>query len=229
MIFQFATMPYLHAMHKCVILLLFLLPQFVLAQGKPASKDQLILEFSQESWLNAPEEIQTEWYSWGIGLNLYNDLIINKHWSIAPGVSVLFHNVYSNYRFRRDENTGESIYEILTPDSYTNNKIVTQYIDIPLEIRFRGNPDDFGRFLRIYAGAKVGYNISSFSKYVDDNLKVKHYNLAELNDFRYGLTLRVSYSFVGVHVYYSLSELFQENGPMQGMTPLSVGISFFGL
>lgn len=216
-------------MYRLAFFLFLLVPQLIKAQGKPASKDQLILEFSQESWLNAPEEIQTEWYSWGIGLNFYKDLIINKNWSVAPGVSVLFHNVYSNYRFRRDENTGQSIYEILPEDSYRVNKIVTQYIDIPLEIRFRGKPDDFGRFLRIYAGGKVGYNVSSFSKYVDDNLKVKHYNLAELNDLRYGLTLRLSYSFVGVHVYYSLSELFQENGPMQGMTPLSVGISFFGL
>jgi hypothetical protein len=222
-------MLYLRAMFRALLFLLVFIPEFILAQGKPASKDQFILEFSQESWLNAPQEIKTEWYSWGIGMNFYKDIIINKHWSIAPGASVLFHNVYSNYRFRRDENTGESIYEILTPDSYRNNKIVTQYLDIPLEIRFRGNPDEFGRFLRIYAGAKVGYNISSFSKYVDDNLKVKHYNLAELEDIRYGLTLRLSYSFVGVHVYYSLSELFMENGPMQGMTPLSVGISLFGL
>lgn len=72
---------------------------------------------------------------------------------------------------------------------------------------------------------KGGWLFQDHTKYKDEDMKSKSYNLDHLNAFQYGLTARMGYSKLGVNGYYALSGIFEKDkGP--DLVPFSIGISF---
>ena len=88
-----------------------------------------------------------------------------------------------------------------------------------------------GRSFKLAVGFKFGVLLSSYMKYkgddpsnTADNLKIKVYNLDNISSTRYGLTGRIGYADVSIFGYYSLSTLFEKNGPQ--VTPFAIGLTF---
>jgi len=76
----------------------------------------------------------------------------------------------------------------------------------------------------------LGYVFSSRSKYVSDTEKISFSN-GDIRQFQYGLTFNFGWNTFNDHIYYSLSNLFNDNITLDGelieMKPLRVGFVFY--
>jgi hypothetical protein len=161
----------------------------------------------------------------------YDKQLWNSKFSVHPGIGVGL----ERYKFNNDRTLGyiagpNSLYDTLrmVPASslvgsnrIKKSQLITNYIDIPLEIRFTSNPSDPARSLKASLGFKFGFLYDSFTKvkYSQDGevKKRKEKQDYNLNPFRYGATARIGVGSFSIYSYISLSPLFKEGkGPNDG-------------
>src|SRR5690606_41502951 len=93
--------------------------------------------------------------------------------------------------------------------------LVTNYINVPVEIRFSTPPHDRSRSFRASVGGRVGYLYDSFTKikYSQDSevrsiMDKQNYNLRKL---RYGAFFKIGIGNIGLITYYNLTPLIDDN------------------
>ena len=218
-------------------ILMMLLTTTAWSQDRPGGQDRLVAQFNWNSWLNTPDDIEVRWFSRGINLFVMYDLPLGKSpISLAPGIGIASDNVYHNGLFTANDTI---TFISAIPDSLTfsSNKLQTTYLEVPLELRFRTKPNSKGQSFKIAAGIRGGLLITSHAKYkgegtafglTQQEIKYKQYDIPNLENLRYGATVRVGYGPFNVNAYYGLSTLF-EKGRGPEMVPFQQGISFNGL
>jgi hypothetical protein len=166
----------------------------------------------------------------GININYNYDIKIINNFSFAPGLGVSV----NNYGFK-DAITIKNVGKVDSVDNIYNDypnlkrsKLSATYIDIPLEFRWKSNPDI--NSFKITLGFKAGILASAHTKikYKDDGAKViKNKEDFNLERFRYGIYGRVGYGVISLFGYYSLSELFQSGKAPEArsIVPYTIGIS----
>ena len=194
-----------------------------------------MLEFGFNFPFDEPDAFDAEfWGSRTCNVYYQYDMRIGKSkFSVHPGIGFSL----ERFKFNNDYTLGTtSDGAVLIPayETYQGIKksmIVTNYIDVPLEIRFSTNPSDPGRSFRASIGGRVGYLYDSFTKikYREDGetKKIKNKQDFSLNDFRYGAFVKIGVGNLTLFGYYNFSPLFKDDrGPEQtDMTSLTVGIS----
>ena len=167
------------------------------------------------------------------GINIYYTYdikLIGEKFSFSPG----FGFGTTNYTFKDPVTLGYSGDTLVVKNVSSNykglkkSKLAANYLDIPLELRFRSGADV--NSFKIALGVKAGILVSSLTKvkYKDDGWKkLKNKEDFELEKFRYGVYGRVGYGAFHLFAYYSLSDLFQKNNGPQGrsITPYMIGIT----
>lgn len=108
------------------------------------------------------------------------------------------------------------------------------YLELPLE--FRAVTSTGRETFRFILGFKAGVLVSAHTKIKygtgDDIRTEKLKDNFFLNRFRYGIYSRIGYKSIHAYLYYSLSDLFQNNKLVSGtatnqnVTPLMFGLSF---
>lgn len=217
--------------------------------GKLIQADRVVADIFTDMWMRngaASDSITPKQINLGGNVYIMKEFPFGtSNFSFAVGLGVSCHNLYSdarpiNYTF---DSTGNKAYGGATTFTkipakstdgsqdihYKNNKFTVVYADIPLEFRFRLKNNAF----KFYLGGKFGVMLGNHTKYNGDNynedyptptIKVKEYNIANMNRVRYGITLRTGWKWVQVYAYYSLSHLFKKDmGPE--MYPISVGLT----
>ncbi|MBI9068726.1 MAG: PorT family protein [Salinivirgaceae bacterium] len=218
-----------------LILLFVVVISFSQEEGKDYrryfSKDQFSFTFTATHWLQKEKVANPSVFSRGIDLQMMYPIIgNNSNVAFAVGFGFSSQNYYLKeyISFNND-----SIWFTPIPDSinYKKYKLSTNYITIPVELRFRTNPRGLSRrSFKIYPGFRAGMLVNVHTKYLgkdfetDEKIKEKEYNLKHINRIDYGPTLRIGYGKFMVHGYYSLVNLFEENkGPE--LTPIEVGVN----
>ncbi|MBI1192664.1 MAG: outer membrane beta-barrel protein [Bacteroidetes bacterium] len=110
-------------------------------------------------------------------------------------------------------------------DPLRKSKLSMTYLTIPLMLNLETNPDQKSKSFRFSAGMTGGIRIASKSKIkTENNLKTKQRDDFNLNDFRYGPTVRIGYGWFNLYGQYAMSELFAD-GEGTPLHPFTVGIS----
>ena len=156
---------------------------------------------------------------------------INFHWGIIQqGVNLIKGKLrfvyglgveYNNYRFKqnidlvKDSRPLEAVNN--TQRDYNKNKLVTQYITVPLMLNYKTNPKDPENSFNISAGIQAGYLYGAHQKQKwsdggKEKRKVKDdYNLS---DYRFGYVVNFGYSGFNLYAKYYPTLMFKENrGP----------------
>ena len=227
-------------MRRNIVTLLFVGSSLLtLAQGmeetpdksSPADKlDKLVLDVNHDRWIDAPDSINTEIYSRGVHINLMYDIPLGESpFAFAIGLGIGSSNIFTDATVvNQVDSTGEIFTTLQQFDEdydYDKNKLSSNYLDIPLEFRFRTKPNEKGQRFKVTAGAKIGYLINMHSKTIDKEGKYKTFIYPTANDFRYGAFFRIGYGKIGLNAYYSLSPVFDE-GKAITLTQVSAGLSF---
>lgn len=203
----------------------------------PEKFDRIVVDFNWDSWLGTPPGIKTGTYSFGVNAYWYKDIPLNKKSTIALafGLGIGSHNVHHNGEFLLTiDSTGNSftgLHVLPQTRTWRKNKFTANYLDIPFELRIRNmhiqpkKEDGKTKSIRFYPGFKIGVLVNDHTKWKDDEIKFKVYNLKNTNLFRYGVSLRVAFNKFAISGFYGLTPLFQK-GKGEQLYPISVGISW---
>lgn len=217
------------------ILLLFLFLSFLTVKSQyiPVNGEWLHFSYSKLTLLNAPEKLEQKWNSQGWQLMFMREsrLGLRSHFAFAYGLGFSTHYWHTNLNISLTPN-GELNYSYLTQDTaYNRNRFSANYIDVPIEFRYRSKNSNKGRYFRLYLGGLVGYKINSFSQFVKNDFNIKYYKISDLAAWHYGVFVRTGYWLFNVYAYYGLNTVFAdlktENAP-QGlgeMHSFSLGLS----
>jgi len=183
-------------------------------------------------WMNMPAGVKTRTINQGFTiLGTYNIPFGKSNFSFAIGLELTIHNMYGNFYVY--DSTDLTVFKKI-PDSvsYKRSKLKVAYLEIPVEFRFKSKSK-----VTVALGFKGGILLASGTKYVGDGelfnyhyrvnqpekTKIKLSGIKNLEQFSYGPTIRIGYSWINVNASYMLSTIFKQ-GKGPEMYPLSVGI-----
>lgn len=187
---------------------------------RPNIPGTFMLELGLNNGLNAPERFDVGlWGSRTINVYYTYELqVLKSKFSVIPGIGLSL----ERFKFKNGATLGydaDSL-ELFLPSETPNitgerkSQLVTNYIDIPLELRFTSNPGDPNRAFKIGVGGRIGYLYDAFTKMkykTDGEMKqLKDKQNFNLTRFRYGLFGRVGIGNFSLFAYYNLTPLFEE-------------------
>lgn len=212
-------------------------------EEEKTNKDVFVLDVNMNFWEGALDTFGLKNVS--IGSNIYilkNFKLIDEHLYFAVGMGLGYNNMAgrivpyvspiaktSSFKLLPDSINGEVL-------NYKKNKITTAHLDIPIELRFRTKPGQDGKSFKCTIGLKIGYMINSYRKYKGDyygtdpayqgeTIKIKEYNIRNLEPFRYGALVRIGYGKFHLTGFYTFNKLYKENkGP--DLRPITIGITY---
>jgi len=210
-------------------------------QGKqPNIPGTFVLEFGFNSALDAPEKFDLGfWGSRTVNIYYTYELqLLKSKFSIVPGIGLSL----ERFKFKNGAVLGysqDSLKMLLPSESgipgLQKSHLVTNYIDIPVELRFTSNPSDPNRAFKAAIGGRVGYLYDSFSKIKykteGETRKLKDKQGWNLTQFRYGVYAKLGIGSFSLFGYYNLTPLFEEgkglseNNAVNDFQTATVGIS----
>lgn len=207
---------------------------------KPPRKEIVLINFNFDGWIGTPSSIKSKWFSSrGVDVAiLYDQVLAKSLFSLAAGVGFNSHNIHMEgfpieYALKSGGTYTKLDGSFFDGKQVSVNKISTNFIDIPFEVRFRSKPHKNGKRIAASVGFKLGWLVQSHTKTkTDEDLfyrginfrsKTKTYDIPNLTKFRYGLTARVGYANFYLNFFYSLTPLFKSGMGTEAI-PISVGI-----
>lgn len=212
--------------------------------SRPDIPGTFAIEIGVNNAASKPEKFDLGfWGSRTINLYYSYDLrLFKSKMSLVPGIGL------SLERFKfRNENVmnvypnGDSL-KFLSPTQaglpgMKKSQLITNYLDVPIELRYSSRPDDPTRSFKFGIGYRVGYMIKAYTKikYTEDGdtHKVKDSQDFHLQRFRHGVFAKIGLGNVSLFGYYNLTPFFQPGkGPVEkkivspDFNTFTVGISF---
>ena len=182
-----------------------------------------------------PNDLTQSGFSSGIHFGMIKDMPLNKQRNKAIGIGLgySFNSFNHNLLIDKDSN-GDLSYSILDDsDTYSKNKYTNQLVELPIEFRWRTSTSTEYKFWRIYTGFKLGYLVTSTTKYKGDLGSLKNHDISDFNKLQYGLTLSAGYNTWNLYLYYGLNPIFSKeailNGEEMETNTLKVGLMFYVL
>jgi len=194
-------------------------------------EDQFYLGITYNFLINKPTDVTQRNLSYGLHGGIIKDLPLNSDRTFALGVGLGYAvNSYYTSLLATDSTIG-IIYSI--DDGILGvkrSKIENHLVEMPIELRWRNSSPEEFKFWRIYTGLKLGYIFSARSKLVTESDKTS-FNNSDILRFQYGLMFNFGYNTFNIHIYYSLSHLFNDGVLLESeeitMKPLRVGLIFY--
>ena len=170
----------------------------------------------------------------------FETFIPNTNFSVVTGLSLglekyRFKDPVTLTRYRDDKgnysNQLVSLDTVLYNAAIKGSKLAVNYIEIPIEIRYRTNKTYPKNSFFVSVGGKIGYMFNSHTKYKykqESQIKTSKFRSKfDLNSIRYGFMGRVGFGNFNVFYYQSLNTLFQKDKGPAGNTsqPMLVGLS----
>jgi hypothetical protein len=137
-------------------------------------------------------------FVYGIGIE-YNNYRFTEHIDLIKGSNPLAYTVNDNIEYRK-------------------NKLVSQYLTMPLMLNFKSNPNDEDESLNIAAGIQLGYLVDTHTKQKwgrgSDKVKSKTRGNYQMEDFRYGYVVQFGYGDFNLFAKYYPGPVFKDGrGP----------------
>ena len=172
----------------------------------------------------------------------YDIRLWNSKFSIVPGIGLSLERYKLKNLHTLGYTTSGTEQNLTLLPVYTSlpdvrkSKLITNYIDIPLELRFSTRPDDPARSFKASIGGRIGYLYDAFTKVnYKENGESKTFKDKQnfnLSRIRYGTFVKIGAGNFSVFAYYNLVPVFEEGeGPLpakKDMKNFTAGISLSG-
>lgn len=207
----------------------------------PRSSDHFVVQLGYTTWQGAPDSISTGGLPRTANVYLMLDFPFktNPHWSVALGAGIGTDNIY--FDKMSVDIAGNSTSLRFTDRSDTSHfkkyKLATAYAEAPIELRYRFNPDNDRRSVKVALGVKVGTMLAAHTKGKTlqdkggntlNDYKMKEYSKRYFNTTRIAATGRIGFGHFSLFGTYQLTPLFKEGqGPI--VRPLTFGLMLSGL
>ena len=194
--------------------------------SQPNIPGTITLELGLNNALDAPGRFDGAlWGSRTINVYYQHELrIAQSKFSLVPGIGLSL----ERFKFKNGATLGydadDSLKLFIPSETGMTNlrksQLVTNYVDVPLELRFSSNPSDPGRSFKASIGGRIGYLYDAFSKLKyregGQTKQLKDKQNWNLTRFRYGVSARIGVGNFSLFGYYNLTPLFEEGeGPYE--------------
>lgn len=171
-------------------------------------EDQFYVGITYNSIQNKNNGIVQGKFTPSFMLGFLRDMPVNKSrtFAFAAGLGYSINNY--NQNILTTENNGVYSYNLIN-SSYSINKQILHYLEIPLEIRWRNSTPESHKFWRVYAGFKLGYLVYDRAKFEDDTQLIRVTNNLDFNKFQYGTYLAMGNNTINAYVYYGLNPMYK--------------------
>lgn len=205
------------------------------------SNDHFMIQLGHTSWNGKPDSIRTKGFS--RSFNMYVMLSFpfktNPHWSVAIGPGIATDNIYFDkmYVGIKDRTTNLAFRDLSDTQHFKKYKLATAYLEAPVELRYRFNPDNDKHSVKLAVGAKVGTLLNAHVKGKElqaaSGTTLNSYTQKEsskqfLNKTRLSLMARAGIGNFTIFTSYSLTPVFKE-GTAPTVRPLTIGLTLSGL
>ncbi len=207
----------------------------------PRTSDHFVIQLGYTTWQGQPDTINTGGLPRTFNMYFMLDFPFktNPHWSTAVGGGIATDNIFFNKTsIGIKENTSTiSFKDVSDTTHFKKYKLATAYLEAPVELRYRSNPDNDNKSFKVVVGAKVGLLVNAHTK--GKNLQnaagnniggytEKLNSKMFFNKNRISLAARVGYGHFSLFSSYQLTPLFKEGqGPV--IRPLTIGLTISGL
>ena len=207
----------------------------------PRSNDHFMFQMGYATWQGAPDSVNTNGVPRSINVYFLFDYPFktNPRLSTAIGAGIATDNIYfkETYIDLKENATTLRFQNVSDTNHFKKYKFATAYVEAPIELRYRSDPENDGKSFKAAIGAKVGLLLDAHTKGKtlqdkNDNTFIS-YTLKEkskkfLNTNRISLTGRVGYGHFTFFTSYQLTPLFKE-GLASTIHPMTFGLTISGL
>ena len=205
------------------------------------AKDHFMIQLGNFGWSGKPDSIKTKGLSHSLNFYFLFDFPFksNPHFSAAIGAGVGTDQIYFDKTYVGIKDVASVLH--FTDQADTNHfkktKLVTTYLEAPIELRYAFDPENNGKSLKIAVGAKVGTLVNAHTRSKDLVTKtgssITPYVLKEsskrfFNGNRLVLTARVGWGHFSLFYNYQVGILFK-NATAADIHPRSIGLTISGL
>lgn len=206
------------------------------------SKDHLLIQVGVDNWANKNDSINTTGLSRSFSMYLMFDFPFktNPHMSVAIGAGVSTSNMYFKDTYidiAGRQGNRLTFNDVSKTDHYKKYKLLTTYVEAPVEFRYMLNPERPKKSLKFAIGGKAGLlvgagtkgkNLLNGSGQATNSLILKEKSKKYFNSARISGLARVGLGSFSVFGTYQLNQFIKEGfGP--DVRPYSVGITLSGL
>ncbi|MDR9374163.1 MAG: outer membrane beta-barrel protein [Schleiferiaceae bacterium] len=196
--------------------------QSLQAQIKAPSRDVAFYD-AYAVYLQGADRLDQAWWSNGHNFSLVHEFLYRERFGLAAGLGYSWQNFHNNMMVQSNPG-GEERYFTVGDTAYNRMKLSAHYLYLPVEVRFRTDPNKQGRFWRLYLGARLAWHTQAYHLLVDEQVKRRTYRLDELADWRSDAYLRLGYGPVSLYAQYDLTGLFGTGLMGVGNTALAVSM-----
>ena len=207
----------------------------------PRSNDHFMFQVGYTTWQGQPDSINTSGLPRSVNIYFLFDYPFktNPHLSTAIGVGIATDNIYfsETYVGLKDATSTLRFQNVSDTNHFKKYKLATAYVEAPIELRYRSNPENDSKSFKAAIGAKVGLLLNAHTKGKtlqdkNDNTLIS-YTLKEnskrfFNTNRISLTGRVGYGHFTLFTSYQMTSLFKE-GLAATIRPMTIGLTISGL
>lgn len=209
-------------------------------RAQPA--DHFLIQLGSDSWMNKSDSART---SGGKHFNFYlmtdKPFKTNPKFSVAYGVGLGTSNIYfdKTYVDIKSNSNRLPFTNVEGTNHFAKFKVTEIFFELPVELRYTLNPNNFGKSWKFAVGAKVGTLLKAYTKGKDLQDKTgasiygpsyieKEYSKKFFNGTRLSVTGRIGYGMVSLSGAYTLTPVLKSGfGPE--MNTMSLGITISGL
>ncbi|MBS1730552.1 MAG: outer membrane beta-barrel protein [Bacteroidetes bacterium] len=208
------------------------------------ANDHFMIQYGIDGWLNTPDSINPSGFSrhFNFYVMLDKPFRSSPHYSIGIGVGLGSSNIFfknTMVDLKSATTTYLPFLDVSATSHYNKYKLTTIFAELPLEIRYAGNPVQPDKGLKIALGLKIGTLLKSYTKgknlmdvngtsIYGDKFIQKESNKRFINTTRFALTGRIGFGNFSLDGSYQVNGFLKENA---GATfhPWSLGITVSGL
>ena len=207
--------------------------------------DHFMLQYGFDSWGTVPDSIHTSGFSRHFNLYAMVDKPIkdSKHLSIGIGIgigssNIFFKNTYVNLK---SQTTTLPFTDVTTSSTnhYSKFKLTTIFAELPVELRYAGDPVTPDKGFKAALGLKIGTLLNQHTKgknaldgsgktIFGNNYIIKEDNKRFINSTRVAATARIGFGNISLDGSYQITN-FLKTGVGPAINPYSVGITLSGL
>lgn len=207
----------------------------------PRSNDHFMLQLGYLSWNGKPDSINTSGVPRTANVYFLFDFPFKTNPKLSAAIGAGFGTDHMFFDKTivdiKERTTALRFVNAKDTNSFKKLKLTTAYLEAPIELRFRSNPDDDRRSVKVALGVKVGTLLAVHTKgktLVDrtgktvNDYKVKEFSKQFFNKQRVAATARLGFGHFTLFGSYQVTPLLNEGmGPK--INPVSVGLTLSGL
>lgn len=203
-----------------------------------SSKDHLLIQFGGYSWSQKPDSINTGGFSRTFNMYFMFDYPFktNPHFSVGLGVGIGSDNLFLK-KTNVDLKKADRLYfnkDSIT--SYKKYKLVTAFLEVPVELRYTADPENNNKSLKAAIGIKVGTMINAHTKAKvtrdavnEGGYTTKVNDRIHFNNLRLAATARLGYGVLSLFGTYQINQFIKDGSGPADVRPLTIGLTISGL